>query len=42
MLYFIDALADFFSTSVGSYWVYMYCGVGVAIAFLLIYDNLKK
>ena len=41
MLDFIDALADFFATDVGTYWVYLWIGVGMVICLLQIYDNLK-
>ena len=42
MLNFIDALGEFFQTSVGTYWAYMYVGLGIFIGFLIIFDNLKK
>ena len=42
MLNFIDALTEFFQTSVGTYWCYMWVGAGVLISFLIFYDNLKK
>ena len=42
MLQFIDALSDFFTTGVGTYWCYMYVGIGILICFLVIYDNIRK
>lgn len=42
MIHFIDSLAELFATSVGTYWVYMYCGIGVAVAVFIIFDNIKK
>lgn len=43
MLNVLDILKQFFrDTSVGSYWCYMWIGVGVVIAFLAIYENLRK
>lgn len=42
MLNFIDALSQYFTTSVGSYWCYMWIGVGVAICFLVIFDHLRR
>lgn len=42
MLGVLSALSDFFTTDVGAYWCYMWIGVGVVIAFMCIYDNLRK
>lgn len=43
MLLVLDKILDFFtSTTVGQYWCYLWIGVGVLIAFLIIFDNLKK
>ena len=42
MLGFFDALSSFFATSVGTYWAYMYVGIGVLICFFIIFDNIRK
>lgn len=42
MIYLFYYLGQFFSTQVGSYWCYVYIGIGVLLCFLCIYDNINK
>lgn len=38
----LEAMTSFFQQPIGAYWAYMYIGIGVAICFMIIYDNLRK
>lgn len=38
----LQALSSFFEQPIGAYWGYMYIGIGVAMCFIIIFDNLRK